>query len=90
DARIKHVHYVAHPIRHQNEMEYVGALMDITGRVVAQEALDRSNAELAHATRVTMLGELAASIAHEVTQPLAAIVTAGDAALRWIDRPEPD
>ncbi|MFP3503799.1 PAS domain S-box protein [Burkholderia sp. SIMBA_062] len=90
DARIKHVHYVAHPIRHQNEMEYVGALMDITERVVAQEALDRSNAELAHATRVTMLGELAASIAHEVTQPLAAIVTAGDAALRWIDRPEPD
>ncbi|WP_406806455.1 PAS domain S-box protein [Burkholderia semiarida] len=90
DARIKHVHYVAHPIRHQNETEYVGALMDITERVVAQEALDRSNAELAHATRVTMLGELAASIAHEVTQPLAAIVTAGDAALRWIDRPEPD
>ncbi|AOI96251.1 PAS domain-containing sensor histidine kinase [Burkholderia sp. LA-2-3-30-S1-D2] len=90
DARIKHVHYVAHPIRHQNETEYVAALMDITERVVAQEALDRSNAELAHATRVTMLGELAASIAHEVTQPLAAIVTAGDAALRWIDRPEPD
>ncbi|KVM96612.1 PAS domain-containing sensor histidine kinase [Burkholderia anthina] len=90
DARVKHVHYVAHPIRHQNETEYVGALMDITERVVAQEALDRSNAELAHATRITMLGELAASIAHEVTQPLAAIVTAGDAALRWIDRPEPD
>ncbi|WP_175654439.1 PAS domain-containing sensor histidine kinase [Burkholderia ambifaria] len=90
DARVKHVHYVAHPIRHQKETEYVGALMDITERVVAQEALDRSNAELAHATRVTMLGELAASIAHEVTQPLAAIVTAGDAALRWIDRPEPD
>ncbi|WP_244135943.1 MULTISPECIES: ATP-binding protein [unclassified Burkholderia] len=63
---------------------------DLTERAAAQDALDRSTAELAHAMRVTMLGELAASIAHEVTQPLAAIVTAGDAALRWIDRPEPD
>ncbi len=90
DARVKHVHYVAHLMPHQMDAEYVGALMDITERVVAQDALDRSTAELAHATRVTMLGELAASIAHEVTQPLAAIVTAGDAALRWIDRPEPD
>jgi PAS domain S-box-containing protein len=90
DARIKHVHYVAHLVAQQAEAEYVGALMDITEQVVAQDALDRSMAELAHATRVTMLGELAASIAHEVTQPLAAIVTAGDAALRWLDRPQPD
>lgn len=90
DARVKHVHYVAHLVAQQADAEYVGALMDITERVVAQDALDRSMAELAHATRVTMLGELAASIAHEVTQPLAAIVTAGDAALRWLDRPTPD
>lgn len=90
DSRVKHVHYVAHLMPHPADAEYVGALMDVTERVVAQDALDRSTAELAHATRVTMLGELAASIAHEVTQPLAAIVTAGDAALRWIDRPEPD
>lgn len=90
DARVKHVHYVAHLVAQQAEAEYVGALMDITERVVAQDALERSMAELAHATRVTMLGELAASIAHEVTQPLAAIVTAGDAALRWLDRPQPD
>ncbi|WP_198665354.1 ATP-binding protein [Paraburkholderia kururiensis] len=90
DARVKHVHYVAHLVAQQADAEYVGALMDITERVVAQDALDRSTAELAHATRVTMLGELAASIAHEVTQPLAAIVTAGDAALRWLDRPTPD
>ena len=56
---------------------------------LTHEALNRSTAELAHATRVTMLGELAASIAHEVTQPLAAIVTAGDAASRWLNRPKP-
>ena len=91
DGRIKYVHYVAHLAAPQSaNLEYVGALMDVTERQIAQEALDRSTAELAHVTRVTMLGELAASIAHEVTQPLAAIVTAGDAALRWLNRPKPD
>lgn len=63
---------------------------DITDRKHMEAELRRSTAELAHATRVTMLGEMAASIAHEVTQPLAALVTAGDAALRWLHRPAPD
>jgi PAS domain S-box-containing protein len=91
DGSVKYVHYVAHLGAPQSgNLEYVGALMDVTERKVAQEALDRSMAELAHVTRVTMLGELAASIAHEVTQPLAAIVTCGDAALRWLNRPQPD
>ncbi|CAM2139768.1 histidine kinase [Pararobbsia alpina] len=56
----------------------------------AHEALHRSMTELAHATRVTMLGELAASIAHEVSQPIAAIVTNGDATLRWLRRDTPE
>jgi PAS domain S-box-containing protein len=91
DGSVKHVHYVAHlSVAASGNKEYVGALMDITDRVTAQQALDRSTAELAHVTRVTMLGEMAASIAHEVTQPLAAIVTAGDAATRWLNRPRPD
>jgi PAS domain S-box-containing protein len=91
DGRVKYVHYVAHLAASQSAIpEYVGALMDVTEGRVAQEALDRSTAELAHVTRVTMLGELAASIAHEVTQPLAAIVTCGDAALRWLNRPQTD
>ncbi|AUT64138.1 PAS domain-containing sensor histidine kinase [Paraburkholderia terrae] len=91
DGSVKHVHYVAHlSAPASGKVEYVGALMDVTDRVTAQEALDRSTAELAHVTRVTMLGEMAASIAHEVTQPLAAIVTAGDAAKRWLNRPRPD
>jgi PAS domain S-box-containing protein len=91
DGAVKHVHYVAHLTAPESgKVEYVGALMDVTDRVTAQEALDRSTAELAHVTRVTMLGEMAASIAHEVTQPLAAIVTAGDAAARWLNRPRPD
>jgi C4-dicarboxylate-specific signal transduction histidine kinase len=54
------------------------------------EALRISTAELAHATRVTMLGELAASIAHEVTQPISAITTAGEAGLRWLKRDDPN
>jgi len=91
DGRIKYVHYVAHlAVPHAVDIEYVGALMDVTERQLAQDALDNSTAELAHVTRLTMLGELAASIAHEVTQQLAAIVTAGDAAKRWLNRSTPD
>ncbi|TWI40976.1 phospho-acceptor domain-containing protein [Pseudoduganella flava] len=55
-----------------------------------EESLRHSRAQLAHATRVTTLGELAASIAHEVNQPLAAISANGEAALRWLRRDPPD
>ncbi|MCW5732837.1 MAG: PAS domain S-box protein [Enhydrobacter sp.] len=68
----------------------VVAVVDISARVKAQDALAKVQAELAHAVRVATLGELTASIAHEVNQPLAAIVTNGDAALRWLRRPSPD
>ncbi|KQP02712.1 ATP-binding protein [Methylobacterium sp. Leaf93] len=64
--------------------------VDITERKQAQEALLAVQAELAHTARVTTLGELTASIAHEVNQPLAAIVTNGEAALRWLRRTPPD
>ncbi|MFC0399174.1 PAS domain-containing sensor histidine kinase [Paraburkholderia rhizosphaerae] len=91
DRSIKHVHYVAHlSARQSGRFEYVGALMDVTEAKQTEEALTRSMAELAHVTRVTMLGELTASIAHEVSQPIAAVVTCGHAALRWLDRPQPD
>ena len=59
-------------------------LMDITERNRTEEALQQAQAELAHVTRLTTLGELTASIAHEVNQPLAAIVTNGEACLRWL------
>jgi PAS domain S-box-containing protein len=64
--------------------------IDITERVRAQEMLQRVQADFAHAARVVMLGELTASIAHEVNQPLAAIALNGQASLRFLDRPEPD
>jgi PAS domain S-box-containing protein len=66
------------------------AIMDISERAAREQALAQAHAELAHAARVATLGELTAAIAHEVNQPLAAIVTNGNAALRWLRRPVPD
>jgi two-component system sensor kinase FixL len=63
---------------------------DITARKRAEEALHQVQAELAHLTRVMTMGELAASIAHEVNQPLAAVITNGNACLRWLTRDPPD
>jgi PAS domain S-box-containing protein len=68
----------------------VVGLVDITDRRVAEEELRAAREELSHAARVSMLGELTASIAHEVNQPLAAISALADASLRWLNRPTPD
>jgi len=65
-------------------------VIDVSERVKAQAMLQRVQAEFAHAARVSMLGELTASIAHEVNQPLAAIATNAAAGLRWLDRDQPD
>jgi PAS domain S-box-containing protein len=63
---------------------------DMSERKRAEEALRSAQAQLAHMARVTAVGELAASIAHEVNQPLAAVVTCGDAGLRWISQTPPN
>jgi PAS domain S-box-containing protein len=63
---------------------------DVTARRHAQDALLRSQQELAHIARVTALGELAASIAHEVNQPLTAIVADANAGINWLTRETPD
>ena len=68
---------------------YVAAT-DIQERTQAEEALRQTQAALAHVTRVTTMGEMTASIAHEVNQPLAAVVTNAAACLRWISGPSPD
>jgi PAS domain S-box-containing protein len=70
--------------------EGVAFVLDLTERKHAEEALRKAQAELAHVTRVMTLGELTASIAHEVNQPLAAVVNAAVACLRWLDRGSPD
>jgi two-component system sensor kinase FixL len=66
------------------------SMVDITERKRSQHALDRAQAELAHVNRVSTLGELAASIAHEVNQPIAGVVANADAALRWLAANPPD
>ena len=68
----------------------IGIVEDITERKRAEESLRQAQAELAHVTRVTTLGELAASIAHEVNQPLGAIVADANASLNWLAAARPD
>jgi PAS domain S-box-containing protein len=66
------------------------SMIDLTERVRAQEELRRIQADFAHAARISMLGELTASIAHEVNQPLAAIASTSEASLRWLAHPTPN
>jgi PAS domain S-box-containing protein len=76
-----------------NFLGYRGTGTDITAAIRAdhaEQALREAQAELAHVTRVTTLGELTASIAHEVNQPLAAVVANAEACLGWLDRETPD
>ncbi len=76
-----------------NFLGYRGAGTNITAKIRAdhaEHALRKAQAELAHVTRVTTLGELTASIAHEVNQPLAAVVANAEACLRWLDRETPN
>jgi predicted ATPase/signal transduction histidine kinase len=73
---VKRLHLVAHATRDQNgQLEYIGAIQDVSERRVSEEALTKTRSELAHVSRVVSLGELTASIAHEVNQPLTAIAT---------------
>lgn len=87
---VKHVKIVARPIENADGADLVGALMDVTAIRVAEAALRTARSELAHVTRVSSLGELTASIAHEVNQPLGAVVANAEACLGWLDREEPD
>jgi PAS domain S-box-containing protein len=88
---VKNVHVVAHVMSvNGHGRQFVGAVMDITETKRAQEQLQQAQANLAHVARVTMLGQLTASIGHEVNQPLAAIVTNGEAAIRYLRRDPPE
>jgi PAS domain S-box-containing protein len=91
NASVKYLRVVAHALEDElGKIEFVGALMDITERKKAEEALRKAQADLAHVTRLTVMGELTTSIAHEVNQPLAAVATNANACLRWLDRESPN
>ncbi|MEX2742672.1 PAS domain S-box protein [Rhizobium mongolense] len=75
---------------HGNILKWYGFLVDIEDRKRAEEALQKAQAELAHVARVTTMGALTSSIAHEVNQPLAAVVANANAALHWLASQPPN
>jgi signal transduction histidine kinase len=82
DGSIKHVRVVAHAERDRSgELEFIGALMDITAAKEAEAALRQVQADLAHVSRLTTMGEMTASIAHEVNQPLGAVINNANACI---------
>jgi PAS domain S-box-containing protein len=85
DGRVKHLHAIAHPLHDSSgNLEVVSAVMDVTAIKQGDEALRQAQADLAHVSRVTTMGEMTASLAHEVSQPIAAAVTNANACLRWL------
>ena len=85
---VKHLRGFAHRIA--DRPVFVGAVQDVTASKMAQEALNRAGAELAHVSRVTSLSALTASIAHEVNQPLSGIITNASTCLRMLDSDPPN
>jgi PAS domain S-box-containing protein len=95
DGTIRHIHSVAHPVFSASGdlMEFVGTAMDVTEHKRAEEereTLRQAQADLAHISRVTTMGELTATMAHEIKQPIAAAVTDANTCLRWLKRDKPD
>jgi PAS domain S-box-containing protein len=99
DGTTKYIHEIGHPVCDAagEIVEFVGTDMDITERKRAEAEIRESErlyreveVELAHANRVAMMGQLSASIAHEVSQPIAAAITNANAAMRWLGARPPD
>ena len=91
DGVTKYVHSLGHLAAHGDKStEFVGTVMDVTERRLAEEALRSAAADLERASRLSTMGQLTASIAHEINQPLAAIITNADACLLWLDADKPN
>ena len=91
NGTVKYVLASSHATRQRDgHLEYIGAIQDVTDRRLSEEALGKLRSELAHMARVTSLGALTASIAHEVNQPLAGIVTNASTCLRTLSADSPN
>jgi C4-dicarboxylate-specific signal transduction histidine kinase len=88
DGSTKYVRVVGHPAitAGSGDVKFVGAITDVTDR----ERLRQAQADLAHINRVTTMGELTASLAHEIKQPISAAITDARTCLRWLGRDDPD
>jgi len=90
-SSLKYLYVVAHATRDQDgQLEYIGAVQDVTERRLSEDALEKVRSELAHVARVTTLGALTASIAHEVNQPLSGIITNASTCLRMLAADPPN
>lgn len=91
DGQIKYLHLIAHARGGaEGRLEYIGAAQDVTQRRLGEEALAKARQELANVTRTTSFGVLTASIAHEVNQPLAGIITNASTCLRMLNGTPPN
>ena len=92
DGLVRYVHGLGRPIvKESGEIrEYIGTTIDVSEQKRNEDALRDAQADLVHIARLTTMGELVASIAHEVNQPLMAIVTNAETCLRWLGRDQPD
>lgn len=95
DGTVKHIHGIGHPVLDSSGqlVQVLGTMVDITERKRAEEERERLRqvqADLAHVTRVSTVGELTASLAHEIKQPIGAAVTNAEACIRLLDRDRPD
>jgi signal transduction histidine kinase len=91
DGVTKYLHSLGHLSAHgANNTEFIGTVMDVTERRIAEEALRSALADLERASRLSTMGQLTASIAHEINQPLAAIITNADACLLWLEADRPN
>ena len=94
-GEIRDIHLLGHPVLSPSGdlVEFVGTVMDVTERKRAEEERERLRqvqADLAHINRVTTMGELTASLAHEIKQPISAALTDAKTCLRWLGRDNPD
>jgi PAS domain S-box-containing protein len=89
DGRVKHVHIIAHAVN-AGSLDYVGAVRDVTERMRAEEALRQAQGDLARINRVTTMGELTASLAHELSQPMSGAMTNAKVGLRKLGNDSPN
>lgn len=95
DGSVKQIHGIGHPVLSPSGelVQVVGTMIDVTERTRADEARERLHqleADLAHMNRVSTIGELTASLAHELKQPIGAAVTNAEVCVRLLDRAQPD